>query len=310
MSDGPRAAVVTVTHNSSRVIEAWLDALEGSGVREELEVCVVDSGSSPEQVAATRRLTEGRVEVFLAVPNLGFGRASNIGAGRTSAPVLMFLNPDAALMALPSELLDPEHVRGAIVGCTLLPGDQPVPSAGFVRAPTARWEASSLVLGRHAATYDRTFDAPAYVSGGTLLMTREDFARLGGFSPELFLYFEDADLCLRHRALGGALRIDRGWLVHHGGAASSGGLWRVDALDGLARLSARRLAARHEGRLQPVLLWALLALVYVPRRAIAEARRGDRARVLEVLLDLLLPGRIMRRLGAVPPDPVASPGTR
>lgn len=296
-------AVVTVTHNSSGIIGAWFDALEESGLRDRFEVCVVDSGSSPERAEATRRAAEGRADTFLAVPNLGFGRASNIGVGATSSPLVMFLNPDAWLEAVPADLLEPANVRGAIVGCTILPVHHGPPSAGFSRAPTARWEASSLVLGRHAATYDRTFTSPAYISGGTLLVAREDFERLGGFSSELFLYFEDADLCMRHRAHGGDLRIDRRWVVYHGGAGSSEGLWRSDALDGLARESARRLAVRHEGRLQAAILWLLLGLVYVPRRAVAEVRRGERGRVSEVLLDLLIPGRIMRRLGAVPPDP-------
>lgn len=307
MTGTVRAAVVTVAHNSSAVLGPWLRALEDSGLREELELCVVDSGSRPEEVEATRELVKGRVDTFLTIPNLGFGRASNIGAGRTTAPVLVFLNPDACLESLPRDLLERDSLRGVIVGPGLLASSEPVSSSGFLRSPTARWEAKCLILGRHAATYQRTYREPAYVSGGTMMLTRDDFERLDGFSSELFLYFEDADLCLRHRALGGSLRVDLRWVVHHAGANSSAGLWRDDALDGLARESARRLAVRHEGRSAAVLLWMLLVFVYVPRRFVATVRREDRGLALQVLLDLLLPSRIMRRLAAVPPDPVTGP---
>jgi len=306
VSGAARAAVVTVAHNSSARLGEWVDALERSGARDRLELCVVDSGSGPEELEATRTVLAGRVESFLCVPNLGFGRASNVGVAWTSAPVLIFLNPDARLETLPDDLLDPAQVARTIVGPELLLADGAVDSAGFRHLPTARWEAVSLLLGRRAATYERAWSDPAYISGGTLLMTRADFERLGGFSPELFLYFEDADLCRRHRREGGGIRVDRRWSVHHDGADSSSNLWRPDALDGLARWSARRLAAREEGRLAAGLLWVLLALVYVPRRGVAELRRGRRRSVTDTLLDLVLPSRILRRLNAVPPDPVTA----
>lgn len=307
MSPAARAAVVTVTHNSSAVLGQWLDALEQSSLRDELELCVVDSGSRDHEREIARELCAGRVEHFLAVPNLGFGRATNVGVDRTSAPLIMLLNPDATIEDLPADLLDPGAVAGTIVGPRLLPERPDGSAAGFRHAPTAGWEAASLLLGRHSSTYRQTFDDPAYVSGGTLLMTRADFDRLGGFTSELFLFFEDADLGLRHRALGGKLRIDSRWVVDHPGAQGSGGLWRSDALDGLARQSARRLSVRHGRRSSAKLLWLLLTLVYIPRRIAVGMVRGElpARELLEMTLDLLLPSRTMRRLRAVLPDPVA-----
>lgn len=302
----PRLAVVTVTHNSGDVLGDWVDAFESGGLRHVLELCVVDSGSSPEEREAARALVEHRVDAFVPVPNLGFGRATNIGVTHTSAPVLLILNPDAQIERLPLELLDPEFLAGAIVAPELRPIRTPISTAAFSRTPNAWLESLSLVLGHHAPSYERTYDSPGYLSGGSLLLTRADFVARGGFSSQFFLYSEDADLCLRHRAAGGELRVERRWVVQHTGMASTNSLWRPDALDGLSRWSARRLALRHEGRSRALALHALMAMVYVPRRALAEARNGPR-RVLSVVLDLLLPGRILRRLQAVPPDPVTPP---
>lgn len=301
----PRVAVVTVTHNSAHVLESWAAALEASGLREHLELCIVDSGSDPDEREASRALVKGRVEAFVAVPNIGFGRATNLGVMHTTAPVLLFLNPDARIEQLPPALLNPELLAGTFVAPELIPRLAEVWTAGFARTPSAYFEALSLVLGRHAPSYGRTEDEPGYVSGGSMLLTRTDFVRLGGFSSQFFLYSEDADLCLRHRAAGGRLRVEAEWVVHHLGMESTSTLWRPDALDGLSRQSARRLALRHEGPFRALVLYLLLLLVYVPRRALAEGRNSPR-RALSVVLDLMLPGRILRRLRAVPPDPLTA----
>jgi hypothetical protein len=56
-------AVVTVTTNSSRVIEGWIDAHEATGRRSQMELCVVDSGSTPEERRLLRERVAPRVEV-------------------------------------------------------------------------------------------------------------------------------------------------------------------------------------------------------------------------------------------------------
>ena len=41
----PLAAVITVSYNSSSSMPSWLEAIEATGCRDRLELCVVDSGS-------------------------------------------------------------------------------------------------------------------------------------------------------------------------------------------------------------------------------------------------------------------------
>jgi GT2 family glycosyltransferase len=67
----PQLAVVTVTHNSGHVIERWIDALEETGRRTQMELCIVDSGSTPAERRLLRQRAAPRVDFVCERPNLG-----------------------------------------------------------------------------------------------------------------------------------------------------------------------------------------------------------------------------------------------
>jgi N-acetylglucosaminyl-diphospho-decaprenol L-rhamnosyltransferase len=295
-------AVITVTHNSSHVIEGWVDALEQTGHRSRMQLCVVDSGSTSEERRFLTERVQERVDVLCERPNLGYGRSCNAGAEHTAAPMLLFTNPDTRLRSLPEGIWDGERPAGRILGAFKL-GEGGLKPLGFSSYPTAAWEVRELVFGHWRRGIERSPKSPAWVSGAALLISGKDFTRIGGFSPELFLYFEDADLCARHRAAGGTVALDPAFLVEHG-ARQSSAVEDPDrlrsALDSVNRLSARTFAARHGRGWHRPLLYGLLVVAYLPRRVVSAllGRRGRRARAVSYALDLLTPRRAMRRLGA------------
>ena len=71
----------------------------------------------------------------------------------------------------------------------------------------------------------------------------------------------------------------------------------------MARLSGRIFVRHHQGPARAALLYLILVAFYVPRRAtgilLRRARGGDATlSVSRLVLDLLRPSRVMRRLGA------------
>jgi GT2 family glycosyltransferase len=296
-------AVVAVTHNSSHAIGDWVDALEALGRRAELELCVVDSGSSPDERAFLREHVAPRVDVLCECPNLGYGGACNVGAARTSAPVLLFTNPDTLVRGIPDAVWQDAGIDRRLLGATKVSPGATHRHLGFASLPTMRFEVQELVLGSRRRGIRRTDEHPAWVSGSALLLSRADFDRIGGFTDQLFMYFEDADLCARHAAAGGVVAIAPDLLIDHGAGRSTIVADRDalgSALDTINRASARRFAALHGPRWHEPALYALLVVAYVPRRAAVAllGRRGRRGRTAFYVLDLLFPRRALRRLGA------------
>jgi GT2 family glycosyltransferase len=297
---GPIAAVITVTYNSSRQMLDWIEAIEALGVRDRLEVCVVDSGSDLAERRALRAGIASRVDHLLFEPNRGFGRSCNTGVAATSAPILIFANPDTRLLTLPTGLFE-DWQEGAAVGAVNHSSEPPMPNA-FRHVPTARWQAMDMILGRLSPpVYVRAAEGAAWLSGSALAISRADFLRAGRFPEDIFLYFEDLDLCLAHRRRGGRIVVDADWAVEHPGGAGTPEVG--DSMDAVARLSGRRFVSHHQGPVRAALLYFVLVAFYVPRRAsgilLRRARGGDASlSVARLVLDLVRPSRVMRRLGA------------
>ena len=111
------------------------------------------------------------------------------------------------------------------------------------------------------------------VSGCLLLMSRDDWTRMGGFDERYFVYGEDADLCLRARALTGrrCAITPAARMVHAVSASSNSRAEKLELLTKARITLARTHLAGWRGALAArlivfgVLLRAILARLGVSR---------------------------------------------
>jgi GT2 family glycosyltransferase len=213
MSDAPRVAVVIVSYETRDGLLAGLASLQHDAALP-IETVVVDNASTDGSAEAVRA-AHPAVRVIANPDNLGFARACNQGALASSAPLLLFLNPDASLApgALPAlaRLFD-ERPRLGIAGPLTRGANGEIQvSTGPDLSLRAEWRQRRLVKGvvrrdpqalaAAEAGHAREHEAD-WVSGACLLARRETFQAVGGFDARFFLYEEDADLCRRVRAAG------------------------------------------------------------------------------------------------------------
>ncbi|HEY3241164.1 MAG TPA: glycosyltransferase family 2 protein [Acidimicrobiia bacterium] len=171
---------------------AQLLASEGTDV----EVIVVDNGVVDDSVAALGR--DDRLRRVAAPGNLGFGGGCNLGASLATGELMAFVNPDAlvepgALAALAGALDDPT-VGIATAQVRLLREPGLVNSAGgAIHFLGLGW---AVGYGQPASRAGTRRDVAA-ASGAAMALRAETFAALQGFTEELFLYHEDADLSWR-----------------------------------------------------------------------------------------------------------------
>lgn len=191
------AVAVVVTFDSAHALPACLAALARNGVA----ALVVDNASkdgSPELASASG------ATVVRNERNEGFGRAANRGLRSLGdAEFGLLLNPDI-------ELED---------GCVpaLLAAARRYPDAGALAPrlvePDGRvfWQSRSLLAPVHlngGRRHPPTGDACApFLSGACLLLRMEAFRAVGGFDDQIFLFYEDDDLCRR--------LADSGWSLVH-----------------------------------------------------------------------------------------------
>ena len=199
MTDAADVAVVITTFNVRDLLARCLDRLAAAAGRLTLEVVVVDNGFGDD----TWPMLQARddVQAIRGSPELGFGGANNIGAAATTAPLILFLNPDTepepeSIAEMAGELERRPKAGAAGPRLTLSDGSlDPAGHRSFPRPANAlhRFLGSPRLLRRGVAKpYNPDEASPTAVaeidavSGACLMVRREAFAAVGGFDPEFF----------------------------------------------------------------------------------------------------------------------------
>jgi GT2 family glycosyltransferase len=199
------ASVVIVTYRPGPGLARCLDSLQGqAGLAETI---LVDNGGGGPEIDVARAI-EG-VEVIDSGGNLGFAAGCNLGAGRASGDVLIFLNPDTvvapgAIASLASALED-RAVGIAMARLRLLEEPEKLNSSGVqIHVTGIGWAGG---YGEPADSIPEVREVPA-PSGTAMAVRTETFRELGGFAEELFMYLEDLELGWRARIAGYRVVVD------------------------------------------------------------------------------------------------------
>jgi GT2 family glycosyltransferase len=204
---------VVVAYGDTPLLARCVTALTGSH-DVEVEVVVVDNGAAPEAIADVAALPS--VRVVASPANVGFGAGCNLGVAASASTFVAFVNPDVvvergAMAALAAALAD-DSVGIATASVRLLDEPGLLNSAGgAVHFLGIGW-ADAFRAPATSRPSDRDVMA---ASGAAMAMRRGVFDELGGFTPEFFLYHEDAELSVRCRLRGWRVRYVAGAVVHH-----------------------------------------------------------------------------------------------
>jgi N-acetylglucosaminyl-diphospho-decaprenol L-rhamnosyltransferase len=208
--------IVVVTHNSERVLPACLKSLPRG-----CDVVVVDNASADASADIAR---SSGASVLVNRQNLGFGTACNQGARLLKTSHVLFLNPDATLApeAL-SELEKTIELYPDAGGFGLAVEDlgkrQKYRSVSFIQSQGRPFPKESPPT--QIAEVD-------FLDGAAFACDLQMFLDLGGFDEDIFLYFEDDDLCFRIRDRNRKLLYVPSAHVLHERNGSSGKKLRLD----------------------------------------------------------------------------------
>jgi O-antigen biosynthesis protein len=202
---GPAVSVIVLNLNKPDLTERCVTAVWKHRDSTPVELIVVDNGGTPENFAALAAAVRGRCTLLRLEVNRYFGEGNNIAAERARGRYLVFLNNDAFVTA---GWLQP-----------LLSQIRSDPAVGYVGPrfiyPDGRLQEVGAAIGRdgHVTQFGKVAPPdPAdlakardveYCSAACVLMEREVFIGLGGFSAAYEpAYYEDVDLCRRLTARG------------------------------------------------------------------------------------------------------------
>jgi GT2 family glycosyltransferase len=195
------------------------------------EVIVVDNRSSDRQLGV---FVDDFPEFYFVenAGNFGFSNGCNLGASKATGEYLLFLNPDTLITgeAVRDLLREAEkHPEFTVLSCSQVNsnGKDTRPYGLFLTPATLTSFLRSLYLLTHKKLKPATLRSgalaiyPEWVSGSIMLISRKNFDRLGGWSEDFWMYYEDADLCKRIAESGGKVVLIKSiQIIHNHGGAS------------------------------------------------------------------------------------------
>ena len=287
LGTGRLVDVVLVNWNSGDDLRDCLASIAAQPHAGQMRAIVVDNNSSDGSASALA--VDGlEIMVIHQAHNVGFARAANAGARAGDAPFVLFLNPDARLVA---DVIancvaycDASNAARADIVSPRLVGPDGVSRRSCARRPTAGGLiAQCLFLDKIAPSlfpplfmnewdHGETREVDQ-VMGAFLLMRRSLYDELDGFDERFFLYFEDVDLCARAKSAGARIvHLADAVAEHRGGGSSE----RVPARRiGWFATSLVRYAGKHFGAASALACLACLLVAQAPIRILAGFVRGD-----------------------------------
>ena len=209
-------STIIVNYNAGSLLRKCVGSLLACPL--DIEIIVVDNASSDASLDGLQDLSQ--VCVIRNPANVGFAAACNIGVQASSAPFLLFLNPDCFFQPDAIALLFAGFQSGDRVGMVggLLVNEDGTEQGGGRRAVPTPWRSFVRAFGlqRFANFWPKLFydfhlhkqplpDSPIEVeaiSGACMLVKRNVMEDVGLWDEGYFLHCEDLDWCMRFRQKG------------------------------------------------------------------------------------------------------------
>lgn len=199
MASGSDVTAIIVSYNSQQVLPACLASVRGA----EIAAVVADNASSDRSVALAQ---EAGAEIIANEKNQGFGRAINQAIDVVTTEFCLIVNPDIAF-----EADAPERLLAALKAS---------PRAAMIAPKLIEPDGRTFALSSSPINPPSAAGAPL-LSGAALLVRREKLREVGGFDPNIFLFWEDNDLCRRLVDAGNTLLLADDVTMKHTRGASS-----------------------------------------------------------------------------------------
>lgn len=204
---GVDVSIIIVNYHTIDLIKDCINSIRNHTSGLTYEVIVVDNAS--EDISS---LSCADIKTMQLEENLGFGGANNKGVEIAKGEFLFLLNPDTILLNNAIKIL--HEAMNAIPDCGITGGNlydaQLQPMHSYYYCTMSMRYVSKCLFKSAGKLYDlknqHNFGTSPrrveFITGADLMIRKSVFEEVGKFNPEIFMYYEDVDLCKRVRKRG------------------------------------------------------------------------------------------------------------
>ena len=196
--------ILIVTYKSQNVIYDCLDSVD-----KKIPIIIIEN-SSDQNFKKNLENKYLNVKCFLTNDNLGFANANNFGLKLIDTKYIFLLNPDVVLQSNTLDILI-DSAKKIKDFALLAPQASNDPNYGFFNKKKTT-ETDCIY---------KAFEVD-YVKGFAMFFNKIKFIDIGFFDPEIFIYFEEIDLCRRLKNINEKIYLIPEAKIHHSGGKSHG----------------------------------------------------------------------------------------
>ncbi len=220
-------SIITVNFNHSHVTDDLLDSIIQYNAYANIEVIVVDNGSTIDPVP-NWKVKYPEFIFIRSEQNLGFAGGNNLGIKASSGDFLFLVNNDTVftpslIEQLMSTLL--KHPNVGMVSPKILYFDQPsiLQYAGYTEMNF--YTARNACIGQYETDlgqYDHLEGKTGYAHGAAMMLKRSVINKAGLMFEGFFLYYEELDWCESIKRAGFEIWVNMKASIYHKESVSVG----------------------------------------------------------------------------------------
>lgn len=201
-------SVIILNYKTSGHVEKLLKSLQAFVNPGKIEIIVADNASNDSHLKVLEKKF-GFAKFLYNESNGGFAYGNNLAVRQAQGRFLLFVNPDIAFkddsITPLTEYMKSNPNCGIVSG--LLEDDKGNVIYCFNDYPGFSWELYQMIGYGYDRKINKLTKNPSIVRnenfkvdwfhGALILIRKEDFVAIGGFSEKYFMYYEDVELCLK-----------------------------------------------------------------------------------------------------------------
>jgi GT2 family glycosyltransferase len=222
-----RVSIITVNFNQPQVTDDLLRSLREVNTYPDLEIIVVDNGSTRNPVPAWEAAYSG-IKFIRSDKNTGFAGGNNIGLMHATGDYLFLINNDTEVTPdLIGKLVNTmeSNPKIGMISPKIHYFDHPGMLQYTGYTPMNYYTGGNACIGQFEednGQYDYLSGVTGYAHGAAMMIRREAMEKAGMMAENYFLYYEELDWCERVRKAGYEIHTDLSALIYHKESVSVG----------------------------------------------------------------------------------------
>ncbi len=207
-------SIIIVNYNVPDEVNECLKSIYKVHKNINIEVILVDNNSTDKSIYDAVK-DYYKINLIALDENVGFGRANNKGVENANGNYILFLNPDTILIQdfiTPIiDFIEKNSTIGACAPMLVYPDSSYQTSTGFRMGLFYEFLEAFMLIGIYRKIMQSLYLKKmhdikpvnaGWVSGACLIIKKSVFEKVGGFTEDYFLNYEDIDLCRKLELAG------------------------------------------------------------------------------------------------------------